>query len=52
MTQLHRPLTGRYPADLVPVDTGRDGDRPRRPHVAMAFLLSAVLVGLATIAFY
>ena len=65
LTHLQRPLTRRYRADFfghdldpVPAAGGGEGGQPRRRRIlishnaifAVAMLLSAVLVGLATVA--
>ncbi|BBH64720.1 hypothetical protein ACTI_14050 [Actinoplanes sp. OR16] len=62
LTHLQRPLTRRYRAELLghdldPAPAGRGGGEGGQPHrlggnaiFAVAFLLSAVLVGLATVA--
>jgi hypothetical protein len=66
LTHLQRPLTSRYRADMfghdldpVGVTGGGEGGQPRRRPVighnaifAVAMLLSAVLVGLATVALH
>lgn len=67
LTHLQRPLTRRYRAELIghdcdpgPAGTGGEGGQPRRLSAALganaifalAFLLSAVLVGLATVALH
>jgi hypothetical protein len=67
LTHLQRPLTGRYRAELTghdldpaPAGTGGEGGQPHRLSAAFganaifafAFLLSAVLVGLATVALH
>ncbi|GLY00975.1 hypothetical protein Acsp01_13540 [Actinoplanes sp. NBRC 101535] len=56
LTHLQRPSTRRYSTAMP--DTGGEGGQPYRlAHVAnaafaVAFLLSAVLVGLATVALH
>jgi hypothetical protein len=62
LTHLQRPLTRRYRAELIghdldPLAAGPGGGEEGRPRhlggnaiFAVAFLLSAVLVGLATVA--
>lgn len=64
LTHLARPQTRRYRAELfghdlsvaTPVPTGGEGGQPYRiggnAIFAVAFLLSAVLVGLATLALH
>lgn len=63
LTHLQRPLTRRYRAELLghdPGPAGGEGDRPHRLSTALganaifafALLLSAVLVGLATVALH
>jgi hypothetical protein len=64
LTHLQRPLTRRYSAELFGHDPmapgGGEGGQPRRLNAALAantifafaFLLSAVLVGLATVALH
>ncbi|MDI6099693.1 hypothetical protein QLQ12_13905 [Actinoplanes sp. NEAU-A12] len=56
---MQRPLTRRHRADLLPLTGGGEGGQPRRRFVishnaifAVAMLLSAVLVGLATVALH
>lgn len=67
LTHLHRPLTRRYRSELfghdldpIPAMGGGEGGQPRRRRAlishnaifAVAMLLSAVLVGLATVALH
>ncbi|WP_282760018.1 hypothetical protein [Actinoplanes sandaracinus] len=59
LTYMQRPLTRRHRADLLPLTGGGEGGQPRRRFVishnaifAVAMLLSAVLVGLATVALH
>jgi hypothetical protein len=66
LTHLQRPLTSRYRAEMFGHDVdpagvpgGGEGGQPRRRLLighnaifAVAMLLSAVLVGLATVALY